>query len=104
MVEMRARNRSALDRLRIEDRQMARVALLIENVRHHEAYALRHIRCARHKYRFGDRKARAIGIGLHFARVMVEAGDPAMEDIIRARTAHAREVAIAILSTDVALV
>src|SRR5579872_1649723 len=94
MVEVRACDGPLLYRLRIEDREMARVALLIEDVRHHESFAFRGVRCLRNKDWLRDGEVRSGVVDIHFASHMIESRDTAMKNVAGTGTADARDIEI----------
>src|ERR1700722_5986722 len=97
LLEVCARDRTALDLLRVENSEMARVTFLIINIRQQIAVAFGRASMSRHKDRLGDGAARSGMIDTHRSRRVIEMPDAAMKNVVAAGTDVARDEAVTIV-------
>src|SRR5580658_2417920 len=94
MVEMRPRDRPLLNLLGVKNREMARVAIFIENVGQQIAFALPCPDTPGHEDGFGHGTARARSINAHVPGGVIEMPDAAMKDVVAARSSDAGDIAV----------
>ena len=94
MVEMRPRDRPLLNLLGVKNREMARVAIFIENVGQQIAFALACPDTPGHEDGFRHSTARTRSINAHLPGGVIEMPDAAMKDVVAARAADASDIAV----------